>query len=76
VKERTPIRGEKMAYAKTYDASCLELAEKFLNNHDYPTLSNERRKELAHELAIDIQSTIEDFFNSTKIITGGRNEES
>lgn len=55
----------------TYDTRCYELAEAFLNTHDYPTLTDERRKELAHELAQQIQAAIEDFFNSTKIITGG-----
>jgi hypothetical protein len=42
---------------RTYDPRCYELAEVFLTEH----VNSPKYKELAHELAYEIQSAIEDW---------------
>ena len=45
---------------RTYDAKCLELAEHFLA--DEPELEAQERGRAAVELALEIQTTVEDWF--------------
>jgi len=48
-----------MTATRTYDVGCRDLADAFLV--DYKDLTDKRRRELAHMLALDIQATVDEF---------------
>ncbi len=48
-----------MTTARTYDIRCRDLADAFLV--DYKDLTDKRRRELAHMLALDIQTAVDEF---------------
>ena len=48
-----------MTATRTYDIRCRDLADAFLV--DCKDLTDKRRRELAHMLALDIQTAIEEF---------------
>ncbi len=49
---------------KTYDQKCLDLSQSFLCDHD---MTVKKRAQLEHELAQEIQQTIEDFMEENNL---------
>ncbi len=49
---------------KTYDQKCLDIAQNFLSDHQ---MTVDRRAQLEHELAQDIQQAIEDFMEDNNL---------
>ncbi len=49
---------------KTFDQKCLDLAQSFLGDHD---MESDKRAQLEHKLAQEIQQTIEDFMEDNNL---------